>query len=235
VRLERAPADLTKRHTLVMLSGGIDSLFVLHEVLRRTDDVVWAHHVHLVNREGRHEAEARACAAIVAWCARHLRPFRYTQSVIDHSAFTLFGRDVLLVGFEAGVVVQNAHAEWSRGFDRWMLGYCKEESEELVGGVPAAFSGRRALVETSLAVSAHPFTPPPLDGLPLLPKEAQIRAMPAELAGLAWTCRTPVWNGPEPVECGRCKTCLLMAPIRQSLAAAPIIVDLNTPTLRAHL
>lgn len=78
--------DFSKRHSLLMFSGGIDSLSVLYQV----------------NREGRHRAETVACGNIVAWCTEHLRSFRYTESTIDHSAFELFGRDVLLVAFEAG-------------------------------------------------------------------------------------------------------------------------------------
>jgi 7-cyano-7-deazaguanine synthase in queuosine biosynthesis len=197
-----------------MLSGGIDSLYSLHQLLTTTDDVVWAHHVNLVNREGRHLAEAKACAEIVAWCGQRLRPFRYTTSTIDHSAFELFGRDVLLVAFEAGVLAQNAHAQWRRGFDRWMLGYCKEESEEVVDGQPVTGTNRRAIVETCVQVSAHPFTAPPLDSPVLISKRAQIDAMPAELVRLAWTCRTPRWSDDVPVECGQCKTCRLLSHIR---------------------
>jgi 7-cyano-7-deazaguanine synthase in queuosine biosynthesis len=212
--------DFSKRHTLLMLSGGIDSLYALHQVLTRTDDVLWVHHVNLVNREGRHQAEARACAGIVAWCAEHLRPFRYTESTIDHGAFELFGRDVLLVAFEAGIVAQNAHALWQRGFDRWLLGYCQEEAQEVVGGVAVASTNRRSVIETCLATSAAPLVPPRLDSQALISKRAQIEALPVELARLAWTCRRPVWRDGVASECGTCKTCKLMAPIRGELAQA---------------
>lgn len=207
-------ADFSKTHTLIMLSGGLDSLYVLHEALTRSDDVLWVHHVNLVNREQRHRAEALACARIVAWCTANLRPFRYTESTIDHSAFELFGRDLLMVAFEAGVVAQNAHALWKRGFDRWMLGYCQEEADELVNGVPAASTARRGLTETCIATSAAPLIAPPLHSRPLLPKRAQLDALPAELAALAWTCRRPIWREDTPAECGSCKTCKLMRGIR---------------------
>jgi hypothetical protein len=211
-------ADFSKQHSLLMFSGGIDSLYVLYQLLHDTDDVLWVHHVNLVNREGRHRAEAVACANIVSWCTEHLRSFRYTESTIDHSAFQLFGRDVLLVAFEAGLVIQNAHVVWRRGFDRWLLGYCKEESDELVGGVAASSTNRRSIIETALIASAHPVVPPKLHSQPLIAKQAQIQAMPLELAQLAWTCRSPVWAHDTATECGRCKTCKLMSPIRASLA-----------------
>lgn len=210
-------ADFSRTHTLIMLSGGLDSLYVLHEALTRTDDVLWVHHVNLINREQRHRAEALACANIAAWCTEHTRPFRYTESTIDHSAFELFGRDLLMVAFEAGLVVQNAHALWKRGFDRWMLGYCQEEANELVNGVPVAHSARRGLTETCIATSAAPLVAPPLHSGPLLSKRAQLEALPPELAALAWTCRRPIWRQDTPTECGACKTCKLMRAIRVEL------------------
>ena len=213
-------ADFTKRHTLLMFSGGIDSLFTLHQLLTQTDDVVWAHHVNLVNREGRHRAEAEACGNLVAWLTERVRTFRYTQSTIDHSAFMMFGRDVTMVALEAGLVVQNAHSVWRRGFDRWMLGYCKEEAEEVLPtGTAADTSGRRSLTEQAVALTAHPIVPPRLFRQDLLAKQAQIEAMPVELVQLAWTCRQPKWEGERATECGVCKTCKLMTPIRADLVA----------------
>ncbi len=223
--------DFTKRHSLLMFSGGIDSLYTLYRLLTDTDDVVWAHHVNLINREGRHRAEAAACANVIQYCQEHLRPFRYTESTVDHSAFELFGRDVLVVAFEAGLVIQNAHVVYQRGFDRWLLGYCKEESEEVVGGVVASQTNRRSVVEACLQASAHPVVPPKLHSQELIPKQQQIEAMPAELVRLAWTCRRPVWAGDEASECGTCKTCVLMAPIRASLAAKGLALE--PPRVRA--
>ncbi len=223
-------ADFTKRHTLLMFSGGIDSLFTLHQLLTETDDVVWAHHVNLVNREGRHRAESEACGNIVAWLTERVRRFRYTESTLDHSAFAMFGRDVTMVAFEAGLVVQNAHVQWKRGFDRWMLGYCKEESEEVLpSGTVADSSNRRSLTEQAVALSAHPMVPPKLFRPELLAKQAQIEAMPAELVQLAWTCRQPRWEAAVATECGVCKTCKLMGPIRANLATKGY--PLVSPTL----
>lgn len=219
-------ADFTKRHSLLMFSGGIDSLYVLHQLLTTTDDVVWAHHVNLINPEGRHRAEAVACMNIVKYCLEHYRAFRYTQSTVDHSAFRLFGRDVTVVAFEAGVVIQNAHAVYQRGFDRWMLGYCKEESEEVVGDQPVASSNRRNITESVVELSAHPMTAPKLHSQTLIAKQAQMEAMPPELVRLAWTCRTPRWEGELAHQCGVCKTCKLLAPIRASLAEKSYLADI---------
>lgn len=200
-----------------MLSGGIDSLYSLHHLLTTTTDDVWVHHVHLVNREGRHRAEARACSDIVAWCRQHLRPFRYTESTVDHAALELSGRDVLWVALEAGLIAQNAWPVAHKHLDRWVLGYCLEESEEVVAGETVSASNRRAIIETAVHVTAHPIAPPPLAKLPLIAKHEEVEAMPPALTALAWTCRTPQVFESEFVECGTCKTCQLMETVRARL------------------
>ena len=48
---------------IVMWSGGIDSTFKLAYLLKETEYQVHAHHVHIVNREGRSQAEPAACVA----------------------------------------------------------------------------------------------------------------------------------------------------------------------------
>lgn len=215
-----------------MLSGGIDSLYSLHHLLTTTTDDLWVHHVHLINREGRHHAEAQACANIVAWCREHLRPFRYTESTIDHSAFELTGRDVLSVALEVGLLAQNAWPTARKHFDRWVLGYCLEESEEVVAGQTVSASNRRAVIDTAVHVTAHPITPPPLAKLPLLPKHEEIAALPPPLAALAWTCRTPQVQGSELVECATCKTCLLMETVRAKLTPETRLPPRRVSTLK---
>jgi 7-cyano-7-deazaguanine synthase in queuosine biosynthesis len=202
-----------------MLSGGVDSLYVLHHLLTTTDDELWVHHVHLINREGRHRAEARACEEIVAWCRQHLRPFRYTESTIDHSAFEVSGRDVLSVALEAGLIAQNAWPTTKKHLDRWVLGYCLEESQEIVAGQTVGSSNRRRIIETAVNVTAFPITAPPLASLELIPKHQELEALPRALAALAWTCRTPRLEADVFVECGQCKTCRLMEVTRGKLTS----------------
>jgi 7-cyano-7-deazaguanine synthase in queuosine biosynthesis len=51
--------------SLMMLSGGIDSTYVLARLLRETDDEILVHHVHFLNNSNRHIPEAAACKKIV--------------------------------------------------------------------------------------------------------------------------------------------------------------------------
>ena len=71
-----------------MLSGGVDSVAVLKQLLEETDDKVYAHHIHLKNNEGRnntkrYKAEAKALKKIVPYMKRNFRDFHYSESTID--------------------------------------------------------------------------------------------------------------------------------------------------------
>src|SRR4029077_18363528 len=68
---------------IVMWSGGIDSTFKLAYLLKETEYQVHAHHVHIVNREGRSQAERAACVALRSKL-KAIRSFAYTESRIDH-------------------------------------------------------------------------------------------------------------------------------------------------------
>ena len=46
------------KSSLILFSGGVDSTYVLAQKLRETDEIIIAHHIHLVNSEQRHKAEA---------------------------------------------------------------------------------------------------------------------------------------------------------------------------------
>ncbi len=193
------------RTTLVMLSGGIDSSYTLFKLLSESDDSLLVHHIHLVNDEGRHQVEAERCAAIVGWCQENLRPFRFTQTLVDHRGLRFFGYDMLTVGFEAGLVCHSHFLESGRMPDRWTIGTCQEEGHNVV---------RFRHVEACLAANCWPEAPPPFFLLPLVGKRDEMAALPPPLLDFAWTCRRPLQTASGPQECGVCKTCRLMAELR---------------------
>lgn len=195
-----------KRATLVMFSSGIDSAYTLVKLLRETDDDIYAHHVHMVNVEGRHEVEARRSRAIVEHCTRNVRKLNYSETTIDHRNMRWFGFDIMAVGFEAGIVAHSFHRARGRPMDRWTIGTCLEEGHD---------EERFAHVLAACAANCYPTRPPPFFLLPLVPKAEEIAYLPEAVADLCWTCRRPVREGGgEPRECGTCKTCRLMATVR---------------------
>ncbi len=202
-----------KQVSLVLFSGGIDSTYTLMSLLADSEDEIVAHHIHLKNREGRHNAEAAACDAIIRYLKDRHRPFHYVQSGLDRRRFDSFGLDVFSVAFEAGFL--NRSFSTTRGFpiDRWTMGFCLEEREERQDDPFRAerFGHILSLIEAS----SFPLDPPRFFQLPLLRKKTQIERMGRDLTDLCWTCRTPIAQ-PDGrfTECGECKTCVLMEEIR---------------------
>ena len=196
----------TKPVTLIMLSGGVDSTYLLAKFLKETDDEVIAHHIHLLNVEGRHIAEGRHCRAIVGYCQQHYRPFRYTESAIDHRGLAFFGFDIVTVGFEAGIVAHGYFLENKRFVTRWLAGHCAEE-----GSNPE----RLPHVLACVAANCFPGEPPEFYHHKTIRKADEYRYLDPELRRLVWTCRTPTKQEATFTECGVCKTCQLMSEVRR--------------------
>lgn len=188
--------------TLVMFSGGVDSTYVLVKLLRETDDEVFAHHVHLVNYEGRHAVEARRCRQIIEHCRRTIRPLHYTESAIDHRGFRFFGIDMISVGFEAGLVAHSHH------IPRWTAGISADDQR---------WDARFRHVEASVAANAFPFAPPQFFLLPQVSKLDEMRYLQPDLLAMTWSCRTPVVEGDTFLACAECRACQTLARLTDEL------------------
>lgn len=184
--------------TLVMLSGGLDSAYVLYRLLHETDDEVLVHHVHLLTDLGRHIPEAKSCQRIVEYCRSNVRAFTYSESTIDRRGFCCHGYDLLSAGIEAGVVAASFSMRTRRYVDRWTVGIAKDDrnSEERI-------EAARRCCEFNCQCSPTPdlFLFPPIG-----PRE-EAAYMPLELFDLTWSCRQPQGLPQESRPCGKCQSC----------------------------
>ena len=78
--------------------------------------------MHLINHEGRNEAEAEACRSIVAFCRKEYRGFEYSELTLDFSAMPWMPWDMLCVCFAAGQIVHKRP-----DIVRLVIGTCREE------------------------------------------------------------------------------------------------------------
>ena len=211
------PVKHTRRRvTLVLFSGGIDSTYALVKILKDCDDIVIAHHVHMMNRENRFEEEAIACRNIVDYCKAHFRDFYFTETTVDRRRFQSTGYDLVVASFEAGIVVQSFYADTGMVIDRWVTGGNAEDCEIPEDGIDTMEEKYHAML-LAMQACCHPLTPPYLFNLPLKPKAAFIDYLGKNLANLCWTCSTPVKHiGKPSTECGTCHTCILMNDIRSN-------------------
>ncbi|MDF1750708.1 MAG: methyltransferase domain-containing protein [Alphaproteobacteria bacterium] len=209
-----SPDVITRRKqvSLVMFSGGVDSVYTLYRLLKESDDEIIAHHIHFINREGRHKAEDIACRQIVQHLKTMVRPFIYTESSIDRRRFQAFGMDDMAVAFEVGVIANSFLIDRGHMIDRWTTGTCLEEELEYYGQEEVE---RFEHILNTAAASCYPSPAPRFFQLKIIPKRDQIAYMGETLTRLCWTCRKPVWKDDGTAEeCGQCKTCNLMTRIR---------------------
>lgn len=197
--------------SLILFSGGIDSTHLLWDKLANTDDLILAHHVHLINSEGRHKSEQQACAKIVSHLRQNHRDFFYTECTVDRRRFKAAGTDVITVAFEGGVAASNFLLDTGVMPHHWALGINQEEADE----VNQFQVDRLPFILAAMSASCWPNKPPKYCRPKIKPKATLIDEMGSDLSKLCWTCRRPVSKGDGAFsECGTCKTCLLMNEIR---------------------
>ncbi len=184
---------------LVMLSGGLDSIFILWDALANTMRRVIAHHVELINREERGLVENLACQQVVGWLKKNCRDFHYTTSSANRNELSHFGMDLAAVGFEAGLAAQSYQQKTNQTVDYWQIGHCLDEGN----GWPALWRN----VLNCAEAGSFPFDPPAYLHRELISKAAQKDQMPHELVQFSWGCRRPVQRNGLTKACGECKTC----------------------------
>ena len=71
---------LRKKSSVLMLSGGVDSVAALKYVLVETDKLLYVHHIHLKNNEGydypRYRKESESVKRIVPYMKKTFRNFQ---------------------------------------------------------------------------------------------------------------------------------------------------------------
>ena len=204
---EKPEHELT---TLVLLSGGIDSVAVLANMLMRTEHRVHAHHVELANRDNRVRAENDAVADVIDYCWNNFRDFEYSSSVNEFRV-TPKGYD-LIVALVHGAMVCLAS---KRRPDYLMTGHFNTTRGRAVYGT-------RMLSNCFTNPKNAPLWLRPLDALTdrAHAKVDIYRSVPPDLAALSWSCRTPVISkhgGFAP--CGKCYACKALNTARERAAA----------------
>lgn len=102
LRTARTRHDRANIRSLVMYSGGLDSVALLANVLAETDHHVHVHHIEIVNRDGRSEIENIAVEKTLDYIRREYRDFDYSSSRNEFNIGWGGGTDLQLALFTAG-------------------------------------------------------------------------------------------------------------------------------------
>ncbi len=203
---------------LLMFSGGLDSTGALWQLLQNKENRVHLHHLYLVNKEKRAEAEQRAVKNILLYISKYYKvqysesyheyPYYSYLSLRDNGDMVLnqnFMFDGDLYNFIAGTICTNLP-----NIKKVAIGRTKSDSEEIS-------TMTRATIGTNifklLAPNVEKIYP-----VVHLTKNEVYNILPEELRDITWSCRTPI-NLDNNVfkECGKCKTCLELETIKNGI------------------
>ena len=218
---------LRKESSVLMLSGGIDSVSVLKRILLETDESLYVHHIHLKNNEGveyeRYKKEAEAVRKIVPYMKKAFRKFNYTESTIDvkqidqlkpdyyeEEDFPLitlqFVPDQIYYYFIAGLLAKISIS------DKIYVGTCVEDYDIKTHWTPELrdlYGLKNRQLWTSGIANATSYPNEitmhrPHDNNS---KKQSIRYLGEELMNMTWYCREPIEKNGEFVVCHECKSC----------------------------
>ena len=196
-----------------MFSGGLDSTAMLVKLLTETPDDLRVHHVRMVNREGRAEAEQAAVESIVAWCRSRYRPFRYSESGLDFAGLEAIPIDFLSIAYVACQVAID-----TPGCTRIAVGTLARDLDEVKRSVSVT---QRRVFETMYEVyRARKLGEERLEWIyPVYAfSKAQVASLLApELRALTWSCRRPVATPSGYRICGTCKPCRFRAEVAAAM------------------
>ncbi len=200
---------MSQKRALLMLSGGIDSVYVMYKALSEGREL-HVHHIHLKNREGRVDAEARAVRRVLAWMRRNdLTNFRYTESFFDYGTLHWLPKDYWSYALHIGMIMSDPanrdmdsflHPRHSDAFNlkggKVTYEQASERANAALLGIPSLMARREIKMELPIGD---------------MTKAEVIEACPPDLLRLAWYCRRPVKYGSTFQICNECFTCKQVA------------------------
>jgi len=188
------PATSPRRHSaLLMLSGGLDSVALLANVLAETEHRLHVHHIEIQNFENRRQVENEAVDLVLAYLRQHYRPFSYSSSRSEFPLGKGGGFDLTLVLFTAARV----HTALASILDIVYTGHIAPNRPEILEG---------SAVYNACYINKR-FKPVWLWPLARLKKIDIYQSIPEELAELTWSCRKPVREFDAFRPCGQCHAC----------------------------
>jgi len=209
--------ETAKPTILCMFSGGLDSVGVLHQLLTAPEYAgfdIHVHHMHLLNREERAEAEGHAVTALYkAFREETGRHFTTTANVMEYRFMERdFIFDMDLAAFMSANIVRTMP-----GITKVAMGRTKTDITDAKANFHQRMERARRLFEELLSLEKGPL---PERIFPVLPftKAEIFEMLPESIRKHAWSCRTPIYFDDEPPgPCGKCHTCEDLKAMREAL------------------
>lgn len=190
---------------LLMFSGGLDSTAALWHLLQNQENRLHLHHLYLVNKENRAEAEQRSVKNIISYIEKSYT-IKYSESYHEYPHFSYlsivnnnqilnqnFMFDSDLYNFIAGTICGSLPS-----IKQVAIGRTKSDT-----GIE-----ERAIIGTNILKLLAPNVKK-IYPVGHLTKQEVYDMLPKELINMTWSCRTPIYISKNTFQkCGKCKTCL---------------------------
>jgi 7-cyano-7-deazaguanine synthase in queuosine biosynthesis len=194
---------------LIMLSGGLDSTYILYDAVKNSEDKIWVHHIVLKNSvEVRWKEELIAARKVMEYC-RKIRSFPYSESEWGFHFKKYFVWDIDVIAFTAAQIVPNIAGE-----DKVTLvtGRVKEDDNNPLSVQQLEYT--QTLWEAASKKFAGKVEKDILKPIREKHKKELITELPLDLLNMVWYCR----NSDQGRPCGKCKSCKDMAEARKSIS-----------------
>jgi 7-cyano-7-deazaguanine synthase in queuosine biosynthesis len=175
-----------------MFSGGLDSTGALWKLLQDESNRIHLHHLRLVNKENRTQAEDIAVQNIIEYI-NQIRSVNYSQSYHEYPSYNnAFIWDSDLYNFIAGTICMSL-----KNIKSVAIGRTKSDT----GIEERAIRGTK--IFKLLAPNVEKIYP-----VGEMTKIEIHNMLPKKLRDMTWSCRTPIYMDENTIkECGKCKAC----------------------------
>jgi len=204
--------------TLVALSGGLDSSWVLWHLLSTTKTAVVAFHLNLVCVLDRHVPEEEAADKVVVWCEKNVRPLEwYKKATLDMGDLMAWTDGPLIAVPAVAAMINHPDTDTIAtgrcpdecdGFND----LCADQQPSLPGfNVVAGVAWKHIFARVGKGRSRNgrelKIIEPAMDAG--VSKSEMRNQMPKELYDMTWSCHAPVKTFAGHRPCNECRSCRL--------------------------
>ena len=212
--LQEHNIDIDDSNILLMLSGGLDSTGALWQLLQDKDNRIHLHHLYLLNKEKRAEAEQQSVRNILSYISKSYK-VKYSESYHEYPYYSH------LSSIHTNEMIINQNFMFDSDMYNFIAGTicsCLPKIKRVAIGRTKSDDNPEVRERASRGNELLKLFAPNLEKVyPIdhLTKGEVYGMLPEELRNMTWSCRTPINIGESIFkECGECKTCLELSEIK---------------------
>jgi 7-cyano-7-deazaguanine synthase in queuosine biosynthesis len=188
-------------NTLVMFSGGLDSLGAVLKVLEEQDSI-YVHHMHLNNIENRAKAEKIVVLSVMDYFRKNGKIISFSESFHEYPIFNgsfLFDGD--LSSFMSGHI-----CETTPNITQVAYGRTATDDKN-----PSAV---RRIERANKIFNSFNHRASKIYPVKEMTKNEIYEMVPQDLKTSFWSCRRPIYSAKHVIPCSRCSTCKTMRDLK---------------------